>query len=182
MYCEIVYVSVCVFVYTFVPSRTGCIQAHCIYFFSFYARVFYAFFFVSFFYLFFFYFFFFLLSIKRTASFLAPLSINERTIFFLINDRFKYRQCYQCVSRDFHLRFSLFLTLSLNALFLALSLLLTASFHSPKFLSFLLLFLSPTFFLSLVLSLRISLFFVRTNTVPLFVSYALIFIYMYIYI
>lgn len=56
--------------------------------------------------------------LKRTASFLAPLPINERTIlfcFYLISDRFKYRQCYQCVTRlisrsltRFHNPYSLF--------------------------------------------------------------------------
>ena len=197
MYCEIVYVSVCcVFVYTFVPSRTGCIQAHCIYIYIFFFflfthasfTLFSLFLFLSFFFLFFF---FLLLSIKRTASFLAPLSINERTIFFFFFF-FDQRSILSIVSvinasRDFSSPFfPLFLTLSSQRNSFSL-------LHShgilPSFQNFY--SLPSSLSLSLSLSNVLSLtrpfylpffFFVRTNTVPLFVSYALIFIYMYIYI
>ena len=197
MYCEIVYVSVCcVFVYTFVPSRTGCIQAHCIYIYIFFFflfthasfTLFSLFLFLSFFFLFFF---FLLLSIKRIASFLAPLSINERTIFFFFFF-FDQRSILSIVSvinasRDFSSPFfPLFLTLSSQRNSFSL-------FHShgilPSFQNFyplpsslsLSLSLFPTFFLSLVLSIFL-FFFSYAQTLFRFLSRMLWYLYICIYI
>lgn len=155
-------------------SRTGCIQAHCIN-----ARVFYAFS---------------LNFLNEQHLFWRPSRSTKGRfflLFFFINDRFKYRQCFINASRAFSYSFSLLHILSLS-LSLSHAFTVFPTWHSPISFTFqtfqaITQNCSPHNFIPFpfppVLPFVLSLFlFVRTNTVPLFVSYASIFIYMYIYI